>query len=408
MNIRRLTFLVICLLAAAASAAQSQSAREISKKERELQKLRDEIRSFERKLTESEKRERTVLDRLDNMEEQVGLIRTLIKELVAEEKKLTGEVRSAKSSISDLEEQLSFLRSHYAGYVTSVYKNGRVYDLELLFSSKSVNQLSIRIEYLKRFSSQRAEDLKRILEKKDLLERQNEELQSALERERQLLSEKTREERSLRSKVSERKRMLSRIRTDQRTYTQELSRRTKAAQEIEQIIADLIEKERIRKEREAEARRKETASTATPPRPATVTATALEQKRGKLRWPVSSGSLASRYGMQVHPVLRTVTQNAGIDISVKLGSDVVAVADGEVSILKFIPGFGNVLILDHSGGYRTVYAHLAEIDVIQSQIVREGDRIGRSGDSIVGDVLHFELWKDRQSLNPELWLAKRR
>lgn len=402
MNRVIVSFLTLWIVLSAGTVGQTTG--EISSKERELQKLRNEIEAFENKLLESEKRERLTLERLDNMEEQSTLIRKLVRELRQEEQRITSEIDSAVRSIGDLEEQLSFLKTHYAQYVTSVYKNGRVYDVELLFSSKSVNQLLIRIEYMKRFSNQRAEDLRRIVEKKRLLEDQNSELQNKLTEERRLLGEKTREERSLKRKVSQRQRMLTQIRKDKGSYRKELDRKNQAVREIEQLIADLIEKERRSKARDALARAERGEST--PARDASLTY--FGRKRGALRWPVSSGSIASRYGRQIHPVLKTVTQNAGVDISVKLGSDVHAVADGEVSILKFIPGYGNVLILDHNDGYRSVYAHLSEIHVSEAQRIREGDRIGISGDTIAGDILHFEIWKDRENQNPELWLIRQR
>jgi len=413
----------ILLFAAVLSAIHpllgQQGDREIRKKSRELENLRDDIAAFEKKLKESEKKEKSTLERLDDLERQSSLIQKLIRKLLEEEGSLTGDITTARSSIGDLEGQLQFLKSHYAGYVRSVYKNGRVYDLELLFSSKSVNQLYIRIEYLKRFSDQRAKDLKRIVDNKADLENQNEELQAKLTAERKLLSEKTREEGTLTRKYSERRRVLKRVRKDKKTFQRGLTRKTEAVKEIERLIADLIEKERVRKEKEAEGRRKKELAdarerervnnSATLPTLANATPVSVfEQRRGKLRWPVSGGAIAARFGNQVHPVLKTVTQNAGIDIQISSESNVVAVADGEVSVLSFIPGFGNVLILNHYEGYRTVYAHLSDISVAESDKVREGEVIAKSGDSISGSVLHFEIWKERDKQDPESWLLKRK
>lgn len=392
-----------------------QGDREIRKKSQELERLREDIAAYEKKLKESEKKEKSTLERLDDLERQSSLIQRLIGKLREEERSLTGEIVIARSSITDLEGQLQFLKSHYAGYVRSVYKNGRVYDLELLFSSKSVNQLYIRIEYLKRFSDQRAKDLKRIVENKDDLENQNSELQAKLSAERKLLSEKTREEGTLKRKYSERRRVLTKVRKDKKTFQRGLTRKTEAVKEIERLIADLIEKERARKEKEAEDRRKKALADERERdlgiAPTTVDAAPVsmfEQRRGKLRWPVSGGAIASRFGNQVHPVLKTVTQNSGIDIQVSSESNVIAVADGEVSVLSFIPGFGNVLIINHYEGYRTVYAHLSDIGVVESDKVREGEVIAKSGDSISGSVLHFEIWKERDKQDPESWLLKRK
>jgi murein DD-endopeptidase MepM/ murein hydrolase activator NlpD len=123
---------------------------------------------------------------------------------------------------------------------------------------------------------------------------------------------------------------------------------------------------------------------------------------------VASGAIASKFGNQTHPVLKTVTQNSGVDISVKVGTDVVAVAEGEVSLISFIPGYGNVLILNHYNGFRTVYAHLSDIQVVEAQRIREGDPIGKSVDSLAGSILHFEVWQEREKMDPESWLARKR
>ncbi|HXG37711.1 MAG TPA: peptidoglycan DD-metalloendopeptidase family protein [Bacteroidota bacterium] len=400
--------LVLSFTVALGAAAQQSGERDIAKKTQELEALRKEIQAYEQKLRESEKKERTTLEHLDNLERQSTLIRRLIQKLREQEKQITNDINEAKSSIDEYQKQLEFLKAHYARYVRSVYKNSRVYDLELLFSSNSINQLSIRIQYLKRFSEQRAKDLQSIVEKKTSLERQNERLQEALKAERALLAEKTKEEQTLIRKASQRKSVLSKIRSDKQLFQKELSRKTQAAREIEKMIAELIERERIRKEKEAAAARERERSGATTPPPAPEPTGTFEQRRGRLRWPVAGGAIASRFGRQVHPVLKTVTQNTGIDISIAAGTNVVAVADGEVSVLSFIPGFGNVLILNHYNGYRTVYAHLSDIAVAETERVREGQVIAKSGDSPGGTVLHFEIWKDREKQDPELWLAKQR
>jgi septal ring factor EnvC (AmiA/AmiB activator) len=406
MTIPRHTALVLALICFFTLQAGAQTDKAIYQKEQELQKLREEIQVFESKLRDSEKQERVTLDRLDNMEKQSTLIRKLLRSLAGKEQLLVSQIDSAESSIEALERQLLFLKSHYAGYVSSVYKHGRVYDLELLFSSKNLNQLSIRIEYLKRFSDQRAEDLQRILNNKNLLEGHYTQLEHALDDHRKLVTEKTREQNVLSRKATERQRMLNRIRKDKKTYRAELDRKNKAARQIQGLIAELIEKERATKAPTVGASK--TAPAGRTPAVDPAAAAAFAARKGGLRWPVSSKSIASRFGRQVHPVLKTVTQNAGVDIAIPFGSDVNAVAGGQVSIIKFIPGYGNVLILDHGGGYRTVYAHLSEIHVSETEAVREGQRIGTSGDTIAGAVLHFELWKDRDTQNPELWLLRGR
>ncbi len=417
-SLSRIFLFILSLLFVLPATAQ-KTEREIKQKEDELQKLRSDIQAYEKILRESDKKEKATLERLNNLERQSILIRQLIQKLREEELGMTAEIDTAKTAIAGLEGQLQFLKSHYANYVCSVYKHGRVYDLELLFSSQSINQLSIRIQYLKKFSEQRAKDLKEIDENKVILEQKNEQLQVKLQSERQLLIEKTREEENLKRTFSRRQTVLKKIRKNKKTYQKELNRKMGAFQQIEKLIADLIEKEQIRKEREeterrereiAEAREREQVKSIPSPTLKSVelkTSFAFAQQRGKLRWPVTHGSVQSRFGNQINPVLKTVTQNTGIDIATPVGSDVLAVADGEVAVLSFIPGFGNVLILNHYNGYRTVYAHLSDVSVTESQRITEGTVIAKSGDTVAGAILHFEIWKEREKQNPEWWLAKR-
>ena len=84
-----------------------------------------------------------------------------------------------------------------------------------------------------------------------------------------------------------------------------------------------------------------------------------------------------------------------------------AVADGEVSTIWWLPSFGNLVIMNHQNGYRTVYAHLSEIAVNEGDRIRQGEQIGKSGEALAGPLLHFEIWKDREKQDPLQWLAPR-
>lgn len=92
-------------------AAAGQKTREITRQERELEKLRKEIAGFESRLKESEKRERSTLEHLDNLEQQATLIRQLIARLRDEERKITRDIDDAKGSIDGLERQLQDRKS---------------------------------------------------------------------------------------------------------------------------------------------------------------------------------------------------------------------------------------------------------------------------------------------------------
>lgn len=374
---------------------------EIKKKQEELARLRKEIEAIEKRIRDSERRETVTLELLDNYDRQAVLVKRLIGSLRDDEKRLQRQIDTTRTTIGELQDQVSLLKHHYARYVRSAYKYGRTYDVELLLSSRSLNQALIRAQYLQRFSEQRRNDVTKLTTKREEIERQNLILQSQLMKQREIIVEKSKEEARLQKSMKQRKQVLADIRKNKKNFQREIERKRIAARDIEQLIEKLIEEERIRRERE-EARARERKE----PIPAPATGS-FDAMRGKLRWPVEKGKIAARFGNQHHPILKTVTQNTGIDISVPAGTDVHAVAPGEVSAIWWLPSFGNLVIINHYNGYRTVYAHLSEIEVREGEEVHEGMRIGKSGESLAGPLVHFEVWKFKEKQDPELWLRAR-
>ncbi len=396
MRQRRIPIFLLCVFLSLLAFAGD----EIKKRQAELQSIRDQLQEFEQKIKEQQKNERSTLELLDTYDRKMTLVRKLIAKLHAQEKELQDSIEVTRKDLGKLETQLSFLKQHFAQYVASVYKAGRIHDLELLLSSRSINQFYIRTEYLRRFSDQRRKDAEKIQGKRTEVESVQTQLQDQLGEERRLIAEKGAEEDRLAALVTERKDILFQIRKDKKNVQREIDRKSKAARQLENIISDLIEKDRLRKEHEAAQVRGGKL-----PQPTPITG-AFESKKGKLRWPVAEGAIVARFGNHQHPTLKTITQNNGIDIAVKTGSQVSAVAEGEVAIITWYPSYGNILIINHYNGYRTVYTHLSEIKVIEGQKLKEGDIIGASGEALEGPRLHFELWKDREKFNPELWLSK--
>ncbi len=337
---------------------------------------------------------------LDSFDKQLTLLRNLTAKLredeVASEKRIT----ALRKNIAQIEEQLDYAKKQYSKFVLNAYKYGRTYDLELLVSSKSANQLVVRSTYIKKFSEYRQRNIDTILAKYKDLDRQKIQLVNQLLDNRTLLATKKEEEEKILEKTKERKKVLESIRQDKKNYAKEIERKKKSVKDLEAMISKLIETDRRRSERKASADDSPEISTSY----SSTGVSNFANRRGTLPWPVKKGKLLNKFGENQHPVLKTISQNTGIDISVPAGTEVYSVSDGEVATIWWLPSFGNLVIINHNNGYRTVYAHLAEIEVSEGQKVSEGTLIGKSGETINGPLLHFEVWKDREKQNPELWL----
>ena len=138
--------------------------------------------------------------------------------------------------------------------------------------------------------------------------------------------------------------------------------------------------------------------------------TSFSTNKGKLPWPVSSGSITEKYGRNAHPTLSGVfTNNNGIDISCPIGQSVRAIFEGEVTSVFTITGAGKVVIVTH-GNYKTVYSNLQSTDVKIGSKVQTKQKIGTLLSEGNISICHFEIQLVAngaiQSLNPSLWISK--
>lgn len=116
-------------------------------------------------------------------------------------------------------------------------------------------------------------------------------------------------------------------------------------------------------------------------------------------WPIN-GLITSHFGIRTLGGRRDY--HTGIDIDGRTGGSIKAAESGKVSFSGYISGYGNVVIIDHIGGYSTVYAHNSANLVQKGQSVNKGDiiaRVGATGNA-TGSHLHFEIRLNGKPVNP--------
>jgi murein DD-endopeptidase MepM/ murein hydrolase activator NlpD len=113
--------------------------------------------------------------------------------------------------------------------------------------------------------------------------------------------------------------------------------------------------------------------------------------------PISDRNLkhfASGFGYRIHPIYKTRKMHTGIDLSAPRGAAVYATGDGEVvKAGKSTGGYGNMIIIDHGFGYKTLYAHLHTVDVSKGKTIKRGEKIGTVGNTgrSIAPHLHYEV-----------------
>jgi hypothetical protein len=125
------------------------------------------------------------------------------------------------------------------------------------------------------------------------------------------------------------------------------------------------------------------------------------ERRGFMGMPVA-GHITSTFGMRMHPLLGFMRMHKGIDIGAPYGAPIYAVLDGVVATAGRSGGYGNFIKLAHGGGLASGYGHMSRFAVHAGERVSRGQVIGYVGSTglSTGPHLHWEVWKNGQSINP--------
>jgi len=362
-----------------------------------INKMKKEIEELSSKLRKANINETTTSKRITNLDEEIALVNKLIQSLKKEETSNRNKVNVLKDRIKTKEDELELLRTRYEQRIINTYQKGRVSDLEKVLSSTSWRQAVYRTQYLKIISSieqKMTKDIENILLaiNKDKLK-----LESLLRQSISLKRDKQKQMTSLRKMRIKREKELNRIRQDKSALANYMQEKSAGVKQLESIIKKVLE-DKARSEREERIRQQQQA----------LKTKEFNLLKGQLPWP-TEGRVISKFGKQWNSRLKTTTDNPGIDIKGQPGSPIRSAMSGVVTTITYIRGYGTTVIIDHGGGFYTVYSHVTNIQTQVDSEVRSGDVIAYMGDSgsVNGSKLHFEVWGKGQKLDPEKWLIKK-
>jgi len=377
--------------------SQPDFQKELEAQSSAIQSLKDEINATKKRIQSEGRKEKSSVRRVSNLSEEISLLQQLLKEIKKEEKLLVADISRSERKIGESEEELDTLRTRYARRLSTIYKKGQISNLEKILSSTSWRQAIYRTKYLKIISEidQKTHDTIRSL----LIQigRQKLELEAVLRKKRRLKRDREKTLASVRSKKKKEQRELVNIRKSQKDLKVYLTEKQAGVKQLEDIIKK-IQEDIARSEREERIRKQQMV----------LKSKEFPKLKGQLQWP-AEGRVVTKFGRQWNPKLKTTTENPGIDIKGKPGSQIRSVLGGVVTTITFIRGFGTTIIIDHGGGFYTVYSHVTNVETNEDSQVRSGDVIAYMGDSgsINGSQLHFEIWGQGKKLNPEYWLTRK-
>lgn len=390
--------LVLTCLAAAPAAAQEGADR--SDTERRMAELQQQIEADQRRLSQTAEAERATMATLESLDRQIALRTELIKNYRRRISQIASESDSLRASMSTLEGELSRLRQQYERRALHAYKYGRMHDLALILAARSINQMLIRVNYLRRFAQQRRAKLHTIAATGEALKQRRAELERMQARNQQLLVDAQAEQRRLEQDQQQRRTVIAGLRAQRVNIQNELDARRAALQQLSSRLTELAEtattRRRVREAADPEA-----------------SASFVElsgsflQNRGRLPWP-ADGVVREPFGDRIDPVYGTRTPNPGMLIDTPASAEVHAVFDGQVVEVSVLPDFGTYVAIEH-GDYQSIYSNFSVTYVREGERVRAGQVIGRAGTDAEprGRALFFGLFTDKRFIDPQPWLRGR-
>ena len=341
-----------------------------------------------------------------NLKEKQSSLSALSRDLQGVEKDLQHTRDTTETVKTDIEHK----RREIQKRLVAVYKAGEVGTIRLYFSSESFPQMLENLRYMK---SLLENDKKMIAEYNVRIEKLKG-LEGTLERDAER-KEKIKQSIELKKKEIEAEKKkkadkLVQVKLDKKNYQTSLHELEANSRRLQAIVARLeaiSKKQRLAKQAEKSAARKTEKSTSKKQTPVIppVSDNGFGSQRGRLSMPVR-GSITSGFGKHKHPQFNSYTMNNGISIAAPTGADVHAIYAGKVIFAEYFKGYGNMVIVDHGGGYFSLYAHNSKIAKKVGTNVEKNDILASVGDvdSANGPMLYFEIRYQGKPVDPAPWV----
>ena len=450
--------LVICLLAVAfftPSFAQ-ETKEDIQKKQ---QQLIQEISDLNNTLSQIKKNKKQSLTQLALVQRKIQARQELVNNITRDLRRLDENIYTNQLQIFRYKKELDTLKDNYAKSLVFAYKNRSNYDyLNFLFSAASFNDAIKRVAYLKSYRQYRETQVTTIQKTQQLLGDQIQTLSNNKAEKSNSLKEQGKQLNVLADDKKEKDQVVQDLKGQEKDIAAQLKDKEKTRQKLAQALQTVIRREieaakkkeqdrlaRLKKEEDDRKKQatqqntkdatsgdaNETAKT-TPKNTEPVTTGSVttgksnrvyspfestteeanvsinfENGRGRLPWPADQGIVSTHFGPYQVPDTKLKGDMPGIEISLPVGSNIKAVADGVVSAI-FDLGTGQTIVVRH-GKYFTTYSNLASVSVDKGQQIKAGKVLGKAttGFNGEGQIMFMVTNEKNVNLDPERWLKSR-
>ena len=387
---------IIALLIMVASVALAQNAKE------ELSGVKREIKAQKQLITKTRKVEAAISTELQeilrNLEQKESDLGRLGRDLQGVESNLDRTGRE----ILRVTEEANRKRAEIERRLTSLYKAGELGALRMFFSAESFPQLAENIRYMRSI----LENDKRIFVEYNQKIDQLKSLKSDLERDavkkERIMTGIEQKKREIEEEKSKKAAYLGKVRQDRKSYETSLKELQANASRLQAMMNRLeaLSRRKLSSRHEKPGSRLKPLAELPP-----VPDRGFASQKGRMNLPVR-GAIVESYGKHKHPEFNSFTFSKGLSIAAASGTEIKAIYEGTVIFSDYFKGFGNMIIVDHGGGYFSLYAHASRLTKKVGAEVARHETIASVGDvdSSKGSILYFEIRHQGKPVDPAEWV----
>ncbi|BDV43348.1 peptidase M23 [Geotalea uraniireducens] len=378
----------------AASLAQGADVRD------QLQGVKKEIREKKRLLKKTTKVEKQVSGELQEIDSSLREKQSQLLSLSRDLQRVEQNISQTGKDIEIAKGEVERKKTEIQHRLVSIYKAGEISNVRMFYSSESFPQMVENLRYMRSVIDNdrrlfadynlKIAELSKLKGKLEGEAKRKEVLASGIEHKKQeIQTEKQR-------KVA----YLSQVRQDKQSYLASLRELQANARRLQVMVEKLEALSRRSYTPKGEKGRPKGRFPELP----LVTDKGFGAQRGKLAMP-AGGQIVDTFGRHKHPDFNSYTVSNGISIAAPAGAPIHAVYEGKVIFANYFKGYGNMVIIDHGGGFFSLYAHASRIAKGVGAEVSRNETIASVGDvdSSRGPMLYFEIRYQGRPIDPSPW-----
>lgn len=416
---KRLLCYIIALVALNFTYAQTNP--KVKEMESQRYKLEQQLAESRKLLSSAQKDVDGQLAQLSALTAQIKKQKQFVARLDADVKAINRELKSIEEQIRTLQAELERRREHYAKAL-QMMTNKNTFENKLMFllSAESFNQMVRRMRYLREYSNFQQKQGEQLIAQQQDLENKRIELEQTREAKKTLLAKRIEEQEQLDKQQAEQNKLVAGLKKKQKEIRNRMVAQQRERDKLNREIERIIEEELRAQETEQRKQRSKGEEPATAKGDKTMPAYkesaadrklsgSFESNKGKLPVPITGPYLlTSRYGVNYVEGLKNVKfNNHGVDVRGQEGCSARAIFDGTVSFVFEHPQVpGSFIVMVRHGQYISAYFNLTALKVKKGDKVKINEPLGLVITDVAGNcTMQFQLRKDKQSMNPELWVA---